>query len=957
MASLISLLKYQIPPAVAKNVTISIMASLKDDELTYIFSSAYAFTDEGILEIKRLFETTAHGKEACCTYDKLNDTFQVTCGLEVGDECFSTFFDLAIKFIDVETRPELERPARVTRIDETRLDRPALTWALNEEEDPFNDAEFADVLLGTFGDLRFREMQKWRPQEGTDLKLLLQPVGLDVARAFFDSTECYLDVKYSERVIMVAGPDKTKVARAKRKLTDFEKFFYHRDDSVVCHRLHVRYDDAFKVRFATLQSLRNKILKTTLLAHLPTARRLSSMSVSRLLKYDTNRVDMIQLDTYEISDEKLATRKTPPAKWAGFRQYKFRPVGDEALDVSKWTAESSSMAAAVHGRTAYSAAEEERGRKWVSAGKIDLKDPFQSTALSNIEEVLTTRAKSADRDRERAPSLPWHARLLSKKRLGGIRRTESPEHVKAALETAEGVHTELQSKAQQEEQARLVDQWFSEMEAPRKEPSVEWQPVKNSEDASSQRPNTDDGTLLDFGHDMTKQSGSDSSMPSLPWTAPPLVPLAPARKVLRFATKTLSSGRNSSLAGSKWSDSSSELTIKEKKKPVDEVDSRTYKRTMGQQKSNPSRNGNSGVTNEDRPTLQSILSKSLKLAKSHMGEVKVDIDIGRILMQNVPEKAAWRFLPHEWDEVLKPDDPQEPPPTPIFTNMLTTSVTDMDLVLNARNSDGSRLFADEVKTWSVTYEFACSTKDGEQFIIEIDGEDHEGDLPTVKAMPRHFGTIYLHHPKWNWDAKCSITGTRFLLTDSFSETARQLLQNLWVPAELTNLRFTTALPGKFPRIESVVLKRQTQHPPAPDCTTLHGLTLCVTEVQDLVVQHHPSLPGAIRVFAVDPAAMIDAYNGTRLWYEVSLRSSPEVEAKLKENVEMEIGEEAKWNPDDVLNAQEVKTLTDVVEDVIRSCECVGEENVGPAVKFAARTIQPQRGPIPTGSRDPYDIFW
>ncbi|KAI9846492.1 MAG: hypothetical protein M1837_003912 [Sclerophora amabilis] len=412
-------------------------------------------------------------------------------------------------------------------------------------------------------------------------------------------------------------------------------------------------------------------------------------------------------------------------------------------------------------------------------------------------------------------------------------------------------------------------------------------------------------------------------LPSL--SDPALVPTSPStRETLRgLGTEMQPTLRNHarSAESSRSRDRDSSSPLDEKLQQNDEVATRFHRQTMNQQSASMV---SSNFLMEDLPEgMHEEFLEMLALARSHRGELKLQIELGRILMKGIPRKFHKPFPEEHWLDAVQTGDQGNPVMT--FTNMLTSSVLDTEYIWDLRDDQDNRLFNSSVDAFQVIYEFVCLNRDDEEVVVEINAETFDYE---VKRLTRSFGTAYLHYPKRNWDAQLSLIGTGF--GSHTYEGAKSLVDNLFIEPNLSLLTLSTRSSIKHLRVQSVFLRRQSRHLSAQTSQGAGALTLCITEVQDLILQELPNVKGALRASARPPRDMIeDSSGGTRLWYEVSLMSVS-AEERLKENQNLEVGERAQWTAEDILGGREgLEDLCRLTHAIVTRIDGVGYHNVGP----------------------------
>ena len=125
-----------------------------------------------------------------------------------------------------------------------------------------------------------------------------------------------------------------------------------------------------------------------------------------------------------------------------------------------------------------------------------------------------------------------------------------------------------------------------------------------------------------------------------------------------------------------------------------------------------------------------------------------------------------------------------------------------------------------------------------------------------------------------------------------------------------------------------------------------NLQLHLTEVQDLDISRG----------AVDN----DHYNGIiepqdemaanhRLWWEVSI-SSQYATNILRENEALELGEKARWKPEQITEHGMVEDMYSLAQEILTRIDHVGIENKGPAKSDSKDTTRPSAKSyeLPTG---------
>ncbi|KAI9789357.1 MAG: hypothetical protein M1835_001724 [Candelina submexicana] len=311
--------------------------------------------------------------------------------------------------------------------------------------------------------------------------------------------------------------------------------------------------------------------------------------------------------------------------------------------------------------------------------------------------------------------------------------------------------------------------------------------------------------------------------------------------------------------------------------------------------------------------LNEIGISMLQHARSFNGDIRLAVDIGRILLSGVPSQFMTSpFAETEWDNVFTARGGSGIPRS-TFTNMLTTSFVDASFILSLKTPGGGRLFQEQPHEFKVAYEFNCVTEEAKEIILEVDEFANYEVNKSVEVL----ALLYWHYPKRAWDAMLTLTGaTR--VTDFCEDAIKTIINHLEIP-EQTLLDLHTKAPSKDLRVQTVLLRRETRyfaiaHP---------DIVLHLTEVQQLFVERPSKYD--LRAFAKPPAEMI---KDNRLWYEVSL-SSKFAAAKFNENLELELGDDASWEPQEFIDRSVFENLKLVTAKLVSSLDGIGSANQGP----------------------------
>jgi len=159
----------------------------------------------------------------------------------------------------------------------------------------------------------------------------------------------------------------------------------------------------------------------------------------------------------------------------------------------------------------------------------------------------------------------------------------------------------------------------------------------------------------------------------------PAAPLKPILQLRIVNTEKLGLASSSS-AESATSKSKADNTLSENLQTSNELETRKFRHTMGQQKPAPKKEKavNGSSTKETRASkpdksnfkrLNAAAEDILERAMYFHGQVKLEVKIGRIMMENVPNQfKKMHFHVNEWPAIFAAREPSDIPST-VFTNM------------------------------------------------------------------------------------------------------------------------------------------------------------------------------------------------------------------------------------------------------------------------------------------------
>ncbi|MCJ1469281.1 hypothetical protein MMC07_007914 [Pseudocyphellaria aurata] len=387
-------------------------------------------------------------------------------------------------------------------------------------------------------------------------------------------------------------------------------------------------------------------------------------------------------------------------------------------------------------------------------------------------------------------------------------------------------------------------------------------------------------------------------------------------------------------------DSLPRLTVKDRMQApaTDEVQTRQLMHTMNQRKSASGAGKTRGSFVALVRDFESCAISILGLAKNSQGPIKLRAEVGRILINHMSGSAEYKkkpFLPSEWSQVF-PAKKGSSKLESLFTNLLTTSPTDAQFVLNLKLDTGRQMFSESPIKRKVTYRFECSTTTDDQIIVEVD----ERGSYEVLCNKYLIGALNWHFPRRFWDARLTVRSSE-QVSNEIRNSIREMVDNLCIHPSLDQktFDFSTKIDTGDLCIQAITVHRETIHQTAE----YKDILLHLMEVQELNLRTQET---KVDYRASLPPVPNTTSPGCKIWWEVSL-SSVSAADKLKQNDALELGDLASWMPDQVVG-NSVADLSYVARDLVERIDAVGSLNKGPKGESGTKTSDKEK---------PSDVYW
>ncbi|MCJ1403948.1 hypothetical protein MMC11_007171 [Xylographa trunciseda] len=305
------------------------------------------------------------------------------------------------------------------------------------------------------------------------------------------------------------------------------------------------------------------------------------------------------------------------------------------------------------------------------------------------------------------------------------------------------------------------------------------------------------------------------------------------------------------------------------------------------------------------------MSTILETTRTSYGRLKFDVAIGCVYVKKTNlarEIQTGPFAQADWPVAFQTRSGSGRAQT-LFSSPLTTCWVDATFLVDLKLKDNMRLFSKTPSMVRVTYLLKCVSKHRKnEVLVEI---EQNGNHEFYDA-PRTIGSVNCFYPKRVWDTVFRVTESSVANIDP-QDPVKAVVDNFWV-REGPCITLGGQILGQETGITNVQVRRQTSH----QSTANPDLFLHLTEVQDLIVQQRS--PQQFLAYAAPEGQMIEDDN--RLWWEAAI-SSMVADNILLENRQLELGEIARWLPDDIIGMAIIEDMFRLAEQVVTRIDSVG----------------------------------
>ncbi|KAI5270472.1 hypothetical protein E4T47_06161 [Aureobasidium subglaciale] len=923
---------------------------------TYLHSTVWKFHEPD--ELIAMFDEMVNNPNVRCTYMSDKQMFCIEFPEPGHDNTFFKFVDICNEYIithqdgplDVLSDPKIVRPPETGGNDNVEDE---LDDLLREEDD---DSDVEEMLIDVGGGHEENEKKDfWSPgHSSTKIKdVLPDQVLQDVAQ----DTACSLALSVEKACIFITNASESKIQTVKMKLSRIERNFHC--PMIVSHFMRMEKEAAAKVQLHRLHALRDGTMLQTLI---PAGwyNMLPRQRVIRLMCYDdkghphvfstppskyahderlVSRFSSMQLPQF-VKDGMHAPLLTfvdnPVEIWLQKTLDSEAPVGDDLMGGDPEGDDSQDKV----WLTLSPAAIKVKPQAARPVQDLGFPEETDSESRPNSSLLVNTETPRSDllidyEGRPRSPLQPCLPRYSP--------HTSAPGSVDIASAYSAVLTEQSQSIAQ---------------------PGIKWsdKSVKASWDVTPACP-----TPVDYGIEELPKFVDYNSTESFPplgsgrqrqvQQAPTL---RPSRGVALVRPPGLSTqpGQYSQAAQTMSAETSSdEITdIVETIQIEDEVATRKYFRTTNHRKPNP-RSQIKGKSSKPSfkakldapeydprsvqqtskpeqtrasaprvprvpqvkplvlPDCSNDLLKILDNARAFRGHLDMEVPIGRFFIQGLTGLEAKEFayskpMPAKlMAQGIKEHLSSDTNTHSFFLERLTSSIIEACQIPVPRLFDQGSI---EEDCW---YEFHCEDKYHNHLIVKVRGSE----VSETTLAPNTIGQVLFHYPKRRWDACFSVHGSK---PYTHHNAVSQFMEKLSVEvrdskdSRLIDMRFRVVTDLKI--YSAYAKKRMSFGYVKNDRITLH-----LTEVQELSEAWMKEDTSLHQFASAERSTMIAEH---RLWYEAKM--SVDAKTFFDQNLETNTGDDASWQPKDVLDDKMLCDIQNIVDYVVVGMDGVGVLNQG-----------------------------
>lgn len=326
------------------------------------------------------------------------------------------------------------------------------------------------------------------------------------------------------------------------------------------------------------------------------------------------------------------------------------------------------------------------------------------------------------------------------------------------------------------------------------------------------------------------------------------------------------------------------------------------------------------------PRLLTCVKSAFEQARLHRGSIQSRFEIGRVLMHHdtkvTDERMDWAYMKAEHLTGFSCFKTFQG----AFTPSITTASRDMCAILLELGITSDPFVS--IAIWELT----CSTTDKQEVRIVVNASDDTE--PVIEAHKQICGATYVHRPQNVHDARW----ISFCISYKDCKAvpgAQELLDSLHTP-QVQDLEAAFSYPELQGRdrpalsVKAVQLRVSSRYA-LPDRSANHYIEISRI-VEPRVLRREEAIAVESHPFRVPSLTEIELSRFDVLWYEVSLGLIESPHA-FKENESLDVGSEASWTVDQVVDKnyeQDLAILEAATNDLVERMDNLGLQNRGMA---------------------------
>lgn len=317
------------------------------------------------------------------------------------------------------------------------------------------------------------------------------------------------------------------------------------------------------------------------------------------------------------------------------------------------------------------------------------------------------------------------------------------------------------------------------------------------------------------------------------------------------------------------------------------------------------------------------MKEAYEIARLFPGHVEFEFQIGQLLVMPSRVKPGTVYETEKWKKMFNSGVTSA---EVFFTNLLTTSGSDVDGILEAKT--------DRTKTWSkevpgpcsIVLEFECLDSSGSEFKLHLNTDGTYSISKDLFVIQQ----IGLQCPGRTWDTCAILKGVPALknLPDMLQSSVTDLIASVYMrPGDQVDVFFRTPSDNSI-TVREVTVKRMSKHD-----SQLPGekdVKLKIVEVKTLYMTNHKKDKRLTRCSEKEHDQMAQE---DRVHYEVSVIDCA-INASLEKNQSLEVGEMTSLNQPDSspLNHRRTQCVLDAALRLVDKIDWVGGHNLGTIVQ-------------------------